>query len=90
VSGTAVEIATATLVFAFVICCTVSSALQLVAWWRHTLPDTPVTLRAVWKPEGYFDAVGLRQIRLARLLLLVGVSAYLTYLLLMLLLYAMR
>lgn len=75
------------LVFAFVICCTVASALQLVAWWRHTLPGAHVTFRAVWRPEGYFDAIGLRQIRLARLLLLVGVASYLTYLLIVLFVY---
>jgi hypothetical protein len=38
-----------------------------------------VTVRALWKPEGYFDEVGLQQMRLARRLLAVGGWAYLTY-----------
>jgi len=70
--------ATATL-SAFVICCVVSAALQIVAWSRHARRGAPVSLRALWKPEGHFDEIGLRQIRLARLLLLVGGVAYLTY-----------
>jgi hypothetical protein len=67
------------LVFSFVICCVVSAALQIIAWSRHALEGVPVTLKALWKPEGYFDEIGLHQIRLARRLLTVGGVAYLTY-----------
>lgn len=71
-------IATATL-FAFVICCVVSAALQIIAWSRHAREGAPVSLRALWRPEGHFDEIGLRQIHLARRLLLIGGVAYLTY-----------
>lgn len=67
------------LVFSFIICCVVSAALQIMAWSRHSLEGMPVTVRALWKPEGYFDEIGLHQIRLARRLLTVGGVAYLTY-----------
>jgi len=68
-----------TLVFSFIICCVVSAVLQIFAWSRHAKAGVPVTFRALWKPEGYFDEVGLHQIRLARRLLTVGGVAYLSY-----------
>jgi hypothetical protein len=68
-----------TLVFSFIVCCVVSAALQILAWSRHSKRGAPVTVRALWKPEGYFDEVGLHQIRLARRLLMVGGFAYLAY-----------
>jgi len=68
-----------TLVFSFIICCVVSAVLQIFAWSRHSKAGAPVTIRALWKPEGYFDEVGLHQIRLARRLLTVGGVAYLSY-----------
>ena len=67
------------LVFSFVICCAVSAALQIVAWSRHSREGAPVTLKALWKPEGYFDEVGIHQILLARRLLNFGGWAYLVY-----------
>jgi hypothetical protein len=67
------------LVFSFIICCVVSAALQIVAWSRHAREGVPVSLKALWKPEGYFDEIGMHQIRIARLLLTVGGVAYLTY-----------
>lgn len=68
-----------TALFAFVICCVVSAALQIIAWSRHAREGAPVSLRALWKPEGYFDEIGLRQMQLARRLLLAGGVAYLTF-----------
>jgi hypothetical protein len=68
-----------TLVFSFVICCVVSAVLQILAWSRHAKAGIPVNIRALWKPEGYFDEVGLHQIRLARRLLTLGGMAYLAY-----------
>jgi hypothetical protein len=62
----------------FVVCCTVSAVLQILAWSRHSLEGARVSLRGLWRPEGYFDAVGVRQIRLARVLLAVGGVAYLS------------
>jgi hypothetical protein len=67
------------LVFTFVICCVLSAVLQILAWSRHAKEDVPVSIRALWKPEGRFDSVGLRQIQLARRLLLIGGVAYLTF-----------
>ena len=67
------------LIFSFIICCVVSAALQIVAWSRHAREGVPVSLRALWRPEGYFDEIGLHQIRIARKLLTVGVLAYLGY-----------
>lgn len=74
-----IDLLAGALVFAFIICCLVSAVLQVVAWSRHAREGVPVNLRALWRPEGYFDEVGLRQIRLARRLLMAGGFAYLTY-----------
>jgi hypothetical protein len=68
-----------TLLFAFIMCCVVSAALQILAWSRHARKGAPVSLRALWKPEGYFDPVGLRQIQLARRLLVMGGIAYVAF-----------
>jgi hypothetical protein len=67
------------LVLAFIGCCIASAALQVIAWSRHANDGTPVSFRALWKPEGHFDAIGLHQIRLARRLLTIGGIAYLSY-----------
>jgi hypothetical protein len=77
--STLVAVLASTLVFCFVICCVVSAALQILAWSRHAREGAPVTLKALWRPEGYFDEIGMRQIVLARRLLTVGGWAYLTY-----------
>lgn len=77
--STLLAILGSTLVFCFIICCIVSAALQILAWSRHSREGVPVSLRALWRPEGYFDEIGLRQILLARRLLTVGGWAYLTY-----------
>jgi hypothetical protein len=37
------------------------------------------SLRALWRPDGYLDEGGVRQIRIARSLLIIGVVAYLSY-----------
>ncbi len=67
------------LVVAFIGCCIASAALQVVAWSRHAREGAPVSVRALWKPEGHFDAIGMHQIRLARRLLTIGGIAYLSY-----------
>jgi hypothetical protein len=67
------------LLFTFIICCVVSAALQILAWSRHARAGVPVSLKALWKPEGYFDEIGLRQIHIARRLLLLGGVAYLSF-----------
>ena len=64
--------------YSFIVCCVVSAALQIFAWSRHSRGLAAPSLKALWRPEGYFDEIGLRQIRLARLLLIVGVVAYLS------------
>jgi hypothetical protein len=77
--GTLLDVIAAALVFSFVFCCIVSGILQILAWSRHSLEGAPVSLRALWRPEGYFDGIGLRQIALARRLLTIGAVAYLSY-----------
>ena len=77
--STPVALLSTALLFSFVICCVVSAALQIFAWSRHAREGVTVTVRALWRPEGYFDEVGLQQMRLARRLLAVGGWAYLTY-----------
>lgn len=67
------------LLLTFVVCCVVSAALQILAWSRHAREGAPVSVRALWKPEGHFDEIGLRQIRIARRLLLLGGIAYLSF-----------
>lgn len=67
------------LVYSFIICCVVSAALQIIAWSRHAREDARVSMRALWKPEGYFDEIGLQQMKVARRLLLVGGFAYVAY-----------
>ncbi len=74
-----VAVLASTLVFCFVTCCLVSAALQVLAWSRHAREGVPVSLKALWRPEKYFDEIGLRQVLLARQLLTVGGWAYLTY-----------
>jgi hypothetical protein len=73
------ELLASALVFAFVACCIVSAILQVLAWSRHSREGVPVTVRALWQPEGFFDETGLRQIRFARRLLTAGAVAYLMY-----------
>ena len=68
--------------FSFVACCVASALLQVVAWTRHKKEGAHVNPRAVWKPEGYFDAVGLYQMRLARRALIIGAVLYLSYIVL--------
>jgi hypothetical protein len=67
------------LVYAFIICCVVSAALQIVAWSRHSREGVRASFRGVWRPEGLFDEIGLRQMRIARTLLIVGGFAYVVY-----------
>lgn len=68
-----------TLVYSFILCCVVSAALQIMAWSRHAREGAPRSIRAVWRPEAYFDPIGLRQMRVARTLLLIGGFAYVMY-----------
>ena len=78
-SGTLYDLLVTAFVLSFVFCCVVSGILQLLAWTRHSREGVTPSLRALWRPEEYFDAVGLRQISLARRLLAVGGVAYLSY-----------
>lgn len=67
------------LFLSFVACCVASALLQMIAWSRHSRRGAAVNMRALWKPEGHFDDVGLYQMRLARRLLMMGAIAYLSY-----------
>lgn len=79
------DLLAAALLYAFILCCVLSAALQVLAWGRHAREGVRVSVKALWRPEGCFDAVGLRQVRLARRLLNLGVGAYLGFVLLNLL-----
>lgn len=74
-----VQFLSTALLLSFVLCCVASGLLQVRAWGRHKQPDVPVSLRALREPEHFFDSIGLRQILLARRLLLVGGFAYVSY-----------
>ena len=78
-SGSAFDLVVTAFVLSFVSCCVVSGILQLLAWTRHAREGATVSLRALRHPEEYFDPIGLRQMALARRLLLVGGVAYLSY-----------
>ena len=82
--GKALPLLASMLFVSFVVCCVGSALLQALAWWRHSHPGSAVHMKALWKPEGHFDSVGMMQMRLARRLILVGVVMYLSYGVLML------
>ena len=67
------------LLLSFIICCVVSAALQVMAWSRHAKGGVPITVKALWRPDGFFDEVGMHQIRIARRLLTIGILAYIAY-----------
>lgn len=73
------EIVGNALVSCFIICCLVSAILQVLAWTRHARAGESANLRAIWRPESYFDEIGVRQMRLARKLLMLGTFAYLAF-----------
>ena len=73
------QVFAAALFLSFAACCISSALLQLVAWTRHRQEGVAVNPRALWRPEGHFDGVGLRQMQLAKRLLLVGAVMYLSY-----------
>jgi hypothetical protein len=72
------------LFFSFIACCVASALLQIRAWTRHKVDGAPVNPGALWKPEGFFDDIGLHQMRIAKRALLIGGVMYLSYGLLML------
>jgi hypothetical protein len=68
----------ASMLLGFFACCVASALLQLLAW-RHVRPGKGPTVVGVWKPENYFDEVGLRQMKLARWLLILGGVLFVSY-----------
>lgn len=82
--ATLLDVVGTALLLSFVFCCAASGFLQIRAWGRHARPGTPVSLRALREPAEFFDSIGLRQMQLARRLLLVGGVAYVSYGLLLL------
>ncbi|HEX6040837.1 hypothetical protein [Longimicrobium sp.] len=78
--STIARVVLASLLLGFFGCCVASAALQLLAW-RHVRADKGPTVRGVWKPDDYFDPIGLRQMRLARGLLIVGGVLFVSYVL---------
>lgn len=75
----AVETVTNALLFFFILCCVISGMLQVLAWSRHAREGAGASFRAMLEPSAYFDEIGVRQIHLARRLLLVGAAAYVGY-----------
>jgi len=76
--STVARVVLAALLLAFYGCFIASAVLQFLAW-RHVRADKGPTVRGVWKPDNYFDDIGLRQMRLARWLLIVGGVLFLSY-----------
>ena len=68
----------ASMLLGFFACCVASALLQLLAW-RHVRPGQGPTVVGVWKPENYFDEIGLRQMKLARWLLILGGVLFVSY-----------
>ncbi|HET7322408.1 MAG TPA: hypothetical protein VFI96_07950, partial [Longimicrobiaceae bacterium] len=69
---TLVVILARALILSFVLCCVFSGMIQVFAWSRHAREGATVSLRALRHPEGYFDAIGQRQMGVARALLVLG------------------
>ncbi|HEX2076186.1 MAG TPA: hypothetical protein VHG08_00705 [Longimicrobium sp.] len=79
--STLVKVIAVSLLLGFFACCVASALLQFLAW-RHVRPGQGPTLVGVWKPDDYFDEVGLRQMKLARWLLIMGGVMFLSYVIL--------
>jgi hypothetical protein len=77
------------LFFSFVACCVASALLQILAWTRHKREGVPVNPGALWKPDGFFDPIGLHQMRIAKRALIIGGVMYLSYGLLMIVVQSM-
>lgn len=74
-----VRLLAAGLLLSFFACCVASALLQAVAWNRHVRPGEGPTVRGVWKPEAFLDPTGVRQMKLARWLLIVGGIAFVSH-----------
>jgi hypothetical protein len=79
--STLMKVVAASLLLGFFACCVASALLQLLAW-RHVRPGEGPTVVGVWKPENYFDEIGLRQMKLARWLLITGGVMFVSYVIL--------
>ena len=67
------------LFFSFIACCVASCLLQVVAWTRHKREGAPVNPGALWRPEGFFDPIGLYQMKIAKRAIIIGGVMYLSY-----------
>ena len=68
----------ATLLLSFFGCCVASAVLQVVAW-RHVRPGVGPSVKGIYKPDDMLDEVGVRQMKLARWLLIVGGVAFISH-----------
>lgn len=66
------------LLLSFFACCVGSAVLQFLAW-NHVREGQGPTVRGLWKPDGFFDEVGERQMKLARWLLILGGVAFVSH-----------
>jgi hypothetical protein len=71
------------LFFSFIACCVASALLQVIAWTKHKKEGAPVNPGALWRPDGFFDPIGIYQMRLAKRALIIGGVLYLSYVVLM-------
>jgi hypothetical protein len=74
-----VRLLAAMLLLSFFACCVASALLQVVAWNRHVRPGEGPTVRGVWKPDAFLDPTGVRQMKLARWLLIIGAIAFVSH-----------
>ena len=74
-----IDVLASALLLSFILSCVFSGILQVLAWVKHSRPGVLPALRALWQPEGYLDHIGVRQMRIARALLILGIVAYLSY-----------
>lgn len=68
----------ATLLLSFFGCCVASAVLQVVAW-RHVRPGIGPSVKGIYKPDDMLDEIGIRQMKLARWLLIVGAVAFVSH-----------
>jgi hypothetical protein len=74
------KIIASTLLLSFFGCCVASAVLQLMAWRHPADAGQGPSVRGVWKPEGRLNEVGMRQMKLARWLLIIGGVAFVSHL----------
>ncbi|MBB4634932.1 hypothetical protein [Longimicrobium terrae] len=73
------KVLASTLLLSFFGCCVASAFLQLAAWRHPADPAQGPTVAGVWKPEGRLNEIGIRQMKLARLMLILGGVSFVSF-----------